>query len=184
MKSAPSPANRERRGGHKIAKSAPDQDRPRLSSLYTGGRSEWRASPIGATERVTQATVSIGAWMTFSGTSGSIPNHFTASAFHGRPRGPVAIPCPGIWPPRNGCRTPAVGNRWLSVEPDVLRQLPRLANGERVRQFMGMSAIEQIEKTVSALPVEQRVLLAQSLLDSLPPLGEKWSERVEAPSKQ
>jgi putative addiction module component (TIGR02574 family) len=42
-----------------------------------------------------------------------------------------------------------------------------------------MSAIEQIEKTVLALPVDQRVLLAESLLGSLPPLGEEWSEAEE-----
>ncbi len=42
-----------------------------------------------------------------------------------------------------------------------------------------MSAIEQIEKTVLALPVEQRVLLAESLLGSLPPIGEEWSEEEE-----
>jgi hypothetical protein len=35
---------------------------------------------LGGAERVGQATVSIGAWMTFVGTSGSIPNHITASA--------------------------------------------------------------------------------------------------------
>ena len=42
-----------------------------------------------------------------------------------------------------------------------------------------MSAIEQIEKTLLALPVEQRVVLAESLLDSLPPAGEAWSEAEE-----
>ena len=42
-----------------------------------------------------------------------------------------------------------------------------------------MSAIEEIEKTVLALPLEQRVLLAESLLDSLPPIGEDWSEAEE-----
>ena len=42
-----------------------------------------------------------------------------------------------------------------------------------------MSAIEDIEKTVLALPVEQRVLLAQSLLNSLPLVGEEWSEAEE-----
>jgi putative addiction module component (TIGR02574 family) len=42
-----------------------------------------------------------------------------------------------------------------------------------------MSAIEEIEKTVLALPVEQRVHLAESLLDSLEPLGEEWSEVEE-----
>ena len=30
-----------------------------------------------------------------------------------------------------------------------------------------------------ALPVEQRVLLAESLLKSLPPAGEEWSEAEE-----
>ena len=39
-----------------------------------------------------------------------------------------------------------------------------------------MSAIQEIEKTLLALPVEQRVVLAESLLDSLPPAGEVWSE--------
>ncbi|PYJ86698.1 MAG: hypothetical protein DME22_04290 [Verrucomicrobia bacterium] len=42
-----------------------------------------------------------------------------------------------------------------------------------------MSAIEEIEKTVLALPVEQRVLLAESLLSSLPPMSEAWSEAEE-----
>ncbi len=42
-----------------------------------------------------------------------------------------------------------------------------------------MAAIEEIEKTVLALPVEQRVLLAESLLGSLPPLPVQWSEAEE-----
>ena len=42
-----------------------------------------------------------------------------------------------------------------------------------------MSAIEKLEKTVLALPVEQRVVLTESLLDSLPPAGEDWSEAEE-----
>jgi hypothetical protein len=42
-----------------------------------------------------------------------------------------------------------------------------------------MSAIAEIEKTILTLPVEQRVLLAESLLSSLPPLGEEWSEAEE-----
>ncbi len=42
-----------------------------------------------------------------------------------------------------------------------------------------MSAIEELEKTVLSLPVEQRVWLAQSLLGSLPPVGEEWSEVEE-----
>jgi putative addiction module component (TIGR02574 family) len=54
-----------------------------------------------------------------------------------------------------------------------------LANADRVRRGKGMPAIEQIEKAVLALPVEQRVLLAESLLGSLPPVGEEWSEADE-----
>ena len=42
-----------------------------------------------------------------------------------------------------------------------------------------MSAIKEIEKTLLALPVEQRVVLAESLLDSLPPAEEAWSEAEE-----
>ena len=42
-----------------------------------------------------------------------------------------------------------------------------------------MSAIEELVKTVLALPVEQRAVLAESLLDSLPPTGEMWSEAEE-----
>ena len=42
-----------------------------------------------------------------------------------------------------------------------------------------MSAIEQIEKTVLALPIAQRVTLAESLLSSLPPVGEAWTEAEE-----
>jgi putative addiction module component (TIGR02574 family) len=42
-----------------------------------------------------------------------------------------------------------------------------------------MAAIEEIERTVLALPVEQRVLLAESILGSLPPVEEEWSEAEE-----
>jgi hypothetical protein len=42
-----------------------------------------------------------------------------------------------------------------------------------------MSGIKEIEKTVLALPLAQRVLLAESLLGSLPPLEEEWSEAEE-----
>ena len=42
-----------------------------------------------------------------------------------------------------------------------------------------MPAIHEIEKAVLALPVEQRVLLAESLLGSLPPTPEEWSEADE-----
>jgi len=42
-----------------------------------------------------------------------------------------------------------------------------------------MAAIEEIEQVVLGLPVEQRVLLAESLLGSLPPVGDEWSEAEE-----
>ena len=42
-----------------------------------------------------------------------------------------------------------------------------------------MAAIHEIEKTVLALPIEQRVLLAESLLGSLPPVEAEWSEAEE-----
>ena len=42
-----------------------------------------------------------------------------------------------------------------------------------------MSAIEEIEKTVLALPMEQRALLAESLLGSLPATGPQLSEAAE-----
>ena len=42
-----------------------------------------------------------------------------------------------------------------------------------------MSAIGEIEKTLLALPVEQRVALAESLLDSLPTSGRDWTEEEE-----
>ena len=42
-----------------------------------------------------------------------------------------------------------------------------------------MSAIQELEKTVLALPIKQRVVLTESLLDSLPPAGEEWSEAEE-----
>ena len=42
-----------------------------------------------------------------------------------------------------------------------------------------MSAIEGIEKPLLALPLAQRVVLAESLLDSLPPTGEVRSEAEE-----
>jgi hypothetical protein len=42
-----------------------------------------------------------------------------------------------------------------------------------------MSGIKEIEKTVLALPLAQRVLLAESLLSSLPPLDQEWSEAEE-----
>jgi putative addiction module component (TIGR02574 family) len=42
-----------------------------------------------------------------------------------------------------------------------------------------MSAIKEIEKTVLALPPEQRALLAEALLNSLPPVGDELSEAEE-----
>ena len=42
-----------------------------------------------------------------------------------------------------------------------------------------MSTIREIEKTVLALPLEQRVLLAESLLSSLPPAGGEMTEAEE-----
>ena len=42
-----------------------------------------------------------------------------------------------------------------------------------------MSAIEELEKAALALPVEQRAWLAESLLSSLPPLSDQWSEAEE-----
>ena len=46
-------------------------------------------------------------------------------------------------------------------------------------KFRYMSAIEEIQKTVLALPLEQRVFLAESLLQSLPPLTDQMSEAEE-----
>ena len=42
-----------------------------------------------------------------------------------------------------------------------------------------MSALEEVKKTMLALPVEQRGLPAGSPLGSLPPLGEELSEANE-----
>jgi putative addiction module component (TIGR02574 family) len=42
-----------------------------------------------------------------------------------------------------------------------------------------MSAIKEIEKTVLALPPEQRALLAEALLSSLPPVEDDLSEAAE-----
>ncbi len=42
-----------------------------------------------------------------------------------------------------------------------------------------MSGIKEIEKTVLALPVEQRAWLAESRLGSLPPAGEDFTEAEE-----
>jgi putative addiction module component (TIGR02574 family) len=42
-----------------------------------------------------------------------------------------------------------------------------------------MPAIKEIEQTILALPLEQRVQLAESLLESLPLGGNEWSEAEE-----
>ena len=42
-----------------------------------------------------------------------------------------------------------------------------------------MSAIEELEKAALALSVEQRAWLVESLLSSLPPMREAWSEAEE-----
>lgn len=42
-----------------------------------------------------------------------------------------------------------------------------------------MSAIEELEKTVLALPLEQRIVLAESLLESLPRTVQVWSDAEE-----
>ena len=42
-----------------------------------------------------------------------------------------------------------------------------------------MSAIEEIEKRVLALPLAQRVFLSESLLGSLPPAAEEMTEAEE-----
>ncbi len=47
-----------------------------------------------------------------------------------------------------------------------------------------MSAIEEIQKTVLALPIEQRVFLAESLLQSLPPIQDELSDAEEMAEAQ
>ena len=42
-----------------------------------------------------------------------------------------------------------------------------------------MSAIAEIERTVLALPVEQRVSLVETILGSLPAADDEWSENEE-----
>ena len=42
-----------------------------------------------------------------------------------------------------------------------------------------MSAIKDIKQAVLALPVNQRAQLAESLLESLPPAADDWSEARE-----
>jgi putative addiction module component (TIGR02574 family) len=61
----------------------------------------------------------------------------------------------------------------------VLADPPRLPSGLNRDRVCAMTGIEEIQKTVLALPVEQRVRLAESLLSSLPePVGET-SEAAE-----
>ena len=54
-----------------------------------------------------------------------------------------------------------------------------LALRHRTKYSDGVTAIEEIEKTVLALPFDQRVILAESLLGSLPLSSENWSEAEE-----
>ena len=42
-----------------------------------------------------------------------------------------------------------------------------------------MTAMEEIKQRALTLSLEERVELAESLLGSLPPLGEEWSEAEE-----
>jgi putative addiction module component (TIGR02574 family) len=42
-----------------------------------------------------------------------------------------------------------------------------------------MTAVEEIKKQALALGVNDRVLLAETLLSSLPPVAEEWSEAEE-----
>jgi hypothetical protein len=67
-------------------------------------------------------------------------------------------------------------------------RLWRLTNFGRLRGILDASrssqgfpepALHDIEKTLLALPLEQRVMLAESLLSSVPPVGEEWSEAQE-----
>lgn len=44
---------------------------------------------------------------------------------------------------------------------------------------MAMAAVEEIKKQALALGVKERVQLAESLLSSLPSVGEEWSEAEE-----
>lgn len=47
-----------------------------------------------------------------------------------------------------------------------------------------MSAIKEIEQVVLALPLKERAQLAESLLESLPPLGNIWTEAEELAEAQ
>lgn len=55
----------------------------------------------------------------------------------------------------------------------------QLAKSSENQQPTGMSAIKEIEQVVLALPLKERVQLAESLLESLPPIGNEWSEAQE-----
>ena len=44
---------------------------------------------------------------------------------------------------------------------------------------MAMAAVEEIKKQALALGVKERAQLAESLLSSLPPVAEEWSEAEE-----
>jgi hypothetical protein len=44
---------------------------------------------------------------------------------------------------------------------------------------MAMTAVDEIKRQALALGLKERVLLAESLLNSLPPVPEEWSEAEE-----
>ncbi len=44
---------------------------------------------------------------------------------------------------------------------------------------MPVNAVDEIKKQALALNVEERVLLAEALLSSLPPVTEEWSDAEE-----
>jgi putative addiction module component (TIGR02574 family) len=56
---------------------------------------------------------------------------------------------------------------------------PSLANFLSRCNLRSVKGLAEIEKAVLALPIEQRILLAESLLNSLPPETEEISEAAE-----
>jgi putative addiction module component (TIGR02574 family) len=60
-----------------------------------------------------------------------------------------------------------------SVTQPHLRIFPRRCT------FRGVKGLAEIGKAVLALPIEQRILLAESLLNSLPPEADEMSEAAE-----
>jgi putative addiction module component (TIGR02574 family) len=49
---------------------------------------------------------------------------------------------------------------------------------------MAVAAVEEIKKQALALGVKERAQLAESLLSSLPPVGDEWSETEELAEAQ